>query len=44
VAEWWSIEVLHGEFSAFRRQEQHDSAWIEAVLTNGAFDGFWHAD
>jgi len=26
IAEWWSIEVLHGEFSAFRWQEQHDSA------------------
>jgi len=44
VAEWWSIEVLHGEFSAFRWQEQHDSALIEAALTNGAVDGAWHAD
>ncbi len=33
VAEWWSIEVLHGEVSAFRWQEQHDSALIEAALT-----------
>jgi len=44
MAEWWSIEVLHGEFSAFRWQEQHDSALIEAPLTNGAIDGSWHAD
>jgi hypothetical protein len=44
MAEWWSIEVLHGEFSAFRWQEQHDSALIEAALTNGALDGSWHAD
>jgi hypothetical protein len=44
VAEWWSIEVLHGEFSAFRWQEQHDSALIGAALTNGAVDGAWHAD
>lgn len=44
MAEWWSIEVLHGEFSAFRWQEQHDSALIEAALTNGAVDGAWHAD
>jgi hypothetical protein len=44
MAEWWSIEVLHGEFSAFRWQEQHDSALIEAALTNGAVDGSWHAD
>ena len=44
MAEWWSIEVLHGESSAFRWQEQHDSALIEAALTNGAVDGSWHAD
>jgi hypothetical protein len=41
MAEWWSIEVLHGELSAFRWQEQHDSALIEAALTNGAIDGSW---
>jgi hypothetical protein len=44
MAEWWSIEVLHGESSAFGWQEQHDSALIEAALTNGALDGKWHAD
>jgi len=44
MAEWWSIEVLHGEFSAFRWQEQHDDALIEAALTNGATDGSWHAE
>jgi hypothetical protein len=44
MAEWWSIEVLHGEFSAFGWQQQHDSALIEAALTNGAADGAWHAD
>ena len=44
MAEWWSIEVLHGEFSAFRWQEQHDDALSEAALTNGALDGSWHAD
>jgi hypothetical protein len=44
VAEWWSIEVLNGEVSAFRWQEQHDSALIEAALTNGVCDGAWHAD
>jgi hypothetical protein len=44
MAEWWSIEVLHGgELSAFLWQEQHDSALIEAALTNGAVDGSWHA-
>ncbi len=44
MAEWWSIEIMHGELSAFRWQEQHDSALIEAALTNGATDGSWHAD
>jgi len=44
VSEWWSIEVLHGGVSAFRWQEQHDSALIEAALTNGVRDGTWHAD
>jgi hypothetical protein len=43
MAEWWSIEVLHGEFSAFQWQEAHDSELIEAALTNGALDGTWHA-
>src|SRR5487761_1181044 len=44
MAEWWSIEVLHGDFSAFRWQHEHDSVLIEAALTNGALDGRWHAD
>ena len=44
MAEWWSIEVLHGKVSAFWWQEQHDSALIEAALTNGVRDGAWHAD
>lgn len=44
MVQWWSIEVLHGEFSAFRWQEQHDDALIEAALTNGAVDGAWHAE
>jgi hypothetical protein len=39
MAEWWSIEVLHGGFSAFRWQEQHDSALIEAALTNALSTG-----
>jgi len=43
MADWWSIEVLHGEFSAFQWQQSYDSALIEAALTNGALDGTWHA-
>jgi hypothetical protein len=43
MAEWWSIEVLHGAFSAFQWQQSYDSELIEAALTNGALDGTWHA-
>jgi hypothetical protein len=43
MAEWWSIEVLHGEFSAFQWQRSYDSELIEAALTNGAVDSNWHA-
>jgi hypothetical protein len=42
MAEWWSIEVLHGEFSAFQWQDGHDSELIEAALTNSALDATWH--
>lgn len=44
MAEWWSIEVLHGEFSAFGWQIEHASELIEAALTNGAVDARWHKD
>jgi hypothetical protein len=44
MAEWWSIEVLHGEFSAFQWQDAYDSELIEAALTNGALDATWHVD
>jgi hypothetical protein len=44
MADWWSIEVLHGELSAFQWQQAYDSDLIEAALTNGALDGTWHAD
>jgi hypothetical protein len=42
MAEWWSIEVLHGEVSAFGWQFAHESELIEAALTNGARDATWH--
>jgi len=42
MAEWWSIEVLHGELSAFQWQRSYDSGLIEAALTNGALDSNWH--
>jgi hypothetical protein len=42
MAEWWSIEVLHGEFSAFQWEAAYSSELIEAALTNGALDATWH--
>ena len=42
MAEWWSIEVLNGEFSAVRWRDERASAMIEAALTNGALDASWH--
>lgn len=42
MAEWWSIEVLHGEFSAFQWETAYSSELIEAALTNGARDATWH--
>lgn len=46
MAEWWSIEVLHGDggVAAFGWQRAYDSDLIEAALTNGALDSSWHAD
>jgi hypothetical protein len=44
MAEWWSIEVLHGEFSALQWQAAYASDLIEAALTNGARDSTWHVD
>lgn len=44
MAEWWSIEVLHGDIPAFQWQREHDSELIEAALTNGARDARWHTD
>ena len=44
AAQWWSIEVMYGEVAAFRWQERHDSALIEAALNSGVRDGAWHAD
>jgi hypothetical protein len=46
MAEWWSIEVLHGygNASAFLWQSAYQSEFIEAALTNGALDATWHVD
>ena len=44
MAEWWSIEVLHGPSSAFSWRAEHDSALTETALTNGARNWSWHRD
>lgn len=44
MAEWWSIEVLHGDVSAYPWQQAHDDELVEAAFTNGALDSTWHAD
>jgi hypothetical protein len=36
--QWWSIEVLDGEFSAQLWREAHGPALIEAAITRGAVD------
>jgi hypothetical protein len=42
MSEWWSIEILHGEFSADRWRDAHGSDLIESALTNGAVNWNWH--
>jgi hypothetical protein len=42
MAEWWSIEVFHGEFSADRWRDAYSSAFIESAVTHGAADWTWH--
>jgi hypothetical protein len=42
MAEWWSIEVFHGDLSARRWKDAYEKALIEAAITNGALDWAWH--
>lgn len=44
MAEWWSIEVLHGDSPASRWRQQHEQALTEAAVTNGAVKWSWHTD
>lgn len=39
--QWWSIEVLNGEFSARLWREAHGASLIEAAITRGALDWNW---
>jgi hypothetical protein len=42
MAEWWSIEVFHGDFSADRWRDAYSSPLIESAITHGAVDWAWH--
>lgn len=42
MAEWWSIEVFHGELSADRWRDAYGAALAESAVTHGAADWQWH--
>jgi hypothetical protein len=42
MAEWWSVEVFHGEFRAGQWRDTYSSALIEAAVTHGASNWEWH--
>jgi hypothetical protein len=41
MAEWWSVEVFHGESRASRWQESYSASLIESAITGGAVDWSW---
>jgi len=42
MAEWWSIEVFHGELHAASRwKDSWSSSLIESAISNGAVDWAW---
>ncbi|MBO0773375.1 MAG: hypothetical protein J2P35_18125 [Actinobacteria bacterium] len=43
MAEWWSIEVFHGEFSAENWRDTYRETLTESAVTNGAVDWAWHS-
>lgn len=42
MAEWWSVEVFHGDFRAGQWRDTYSSALIEAAVTHGASNWEWH--
>ena len=42
MAEWWSIEVFHGEIAAGRWRDTYASRLIESAVTAGATSWEWH--
>jgi hypothetical protein len=41
MAEWWSVEVFHGEFQASRWQDSYSSSLIESAISHGAIEWNW---
>jgi hypothetical protein len=41
MAEWWSVEVFHGEFRASRWQQSYSAMLIESAISHGAVDWSW---
>jgi hypothetical protein len=41
MAEWWSVEVFHGEFRASTWQRSYSASMIEAAISHGAVDWSW---
>jgi hypothetical protein len=42
MAEWWSIEVFHGDFPAGQWRDTYSTTLIESALAHGATDWVWH--
>ena len=42
MAEWWSIEVFHGEFRASRWQDSYSTSLIESAISHGAIEWAWN--
>ena len=42
MAEWWSIEVFHGDLAAGRWRDAYASRLIESAVTAGATSWEWH--
>jgi hypothetical protein len=42
MAEWWSIEVFHGELAAGRWRDTYSSILIESAVASGATSWEWH--
>ena len=41
MAEWWSVEVFHGEFRASQWQQSYSQSLIESAISHGALDWSW---